>query len=272
MAIHDPFARLMVNLAAVLAFSTVAAAQTNPGAPADAGGYRNTVFDKLNIGPGGPAPRRELTGVWAGPIGGRQGEEPSFTALGKQLASMNKSEAKFRVSGTNDPFVRTCDPLGFPRNMIFETRGIAFAAMADRVVLLSQYQRVWREIWTDGRALPKNIGQAGAPDARYYGHSVGRWEGDNTFIVDTTGIDESTWLNNSGYPHTSDARIQERYTRVNHNNLELTVTVDDPKLYTKPFLLATNNFKWIPDQQFDEQLCIPSQVIEYLRLVGDPAK
>jgi hypothetical protein len=270
---RNPFARFVLHLAAVLAFATVAAAQTGPvpGA-ADPAGYRNTVYDKLNIGPGGPAPRHELTGTWAGPIGGKPGDEPSLTPLGKQLMSLNKPEATFRVSGTNDPYVRTCDPLGFPRNMLFETRGVSIATMADRVIILSQYQKVWREIWTDGRELPKNIGQKGAPDSRYYGHSVGHWEGDNVFVVDTTGVDDGTWLNNSGYPHTSDARFQERYTRVDHNHLELTMTVDDPKLYTKPFVLATNSFKWIPDQQFDEQLCIPSQVIEYLKLVGDPAR
>ena len=270
------FANGIVYLTALLAFSAVAMAQANPparpGAAADPAGYTNTVFDKLKIGPGGPAPRHELTGAWAGPIGGKQGDEPSFTALGKQMFSMNKPEAKFKVAGTNDPYVRTCDPLGFPRNMIFETRSIAFAAMADRIVLLSQYQKVWREIWTDGRELPKNAGQRGGPDSRYYGYSVGHWENDNTLVVDTTGIDPSTWLSNAGYPHSSDVHIQERYTRVDHNDLTLTITVDDPKVYTKPFVLGTNNFKWLPDQQFDEQLCIPSQVLDYLKYVGDQAQ
>jgi hypothetical protein len=249
---------------------TTTPAQTAPAQRSD--GYRNTVFDKLDIGPGGPAPRRELTGAWAGPIAGRAVEEPPVTELGKRLLSSSKPEATFKVSGTNDPYVRTCDPLGFPRNIIFETRGIAFAAMADRVVLLNQYQKVWREIWTDGRALPKNVGRPGGPDTRYYGYSVGHWENDNTFVVDTVGLDDGTWLNNLGYPHTSEARVQERYVRTDHNHLELTVTVEDPKLYTKPFVLGTNSFKWLPNQEFEEQLCIPSKVIEYLQLIGDPAQ
>jgi hypothetical protein len=266
----------IVNLAAVLAISVSAGAQANPTTAISTGagpaGYTNTVYDKLNIGPGGPAPKRELTGVWAGPIGGKPGEAPSFTPLGKQLFGMNKPEAQYKVAGTNDPYVRTCDPLGFPRNIMFETRGIAFSAMADRIILLNQYQRVWREIWTDGRELPKNAGQRGGPDSRYYGYSVGHWENDSTLVVDTVGLDPSTWLNNAGDPHTSDAHIQERYTRKDHNDLDVTITVDDPKLYAKPFLLGTNSFKWIPDQQFDEQLCIPSQVLDYLKYVGDPAQ
>jgi hypothetical protein len=270
------FAIGIVGLSAALAISIPAHTQGNRTAAVNTAtgnaGYTNTVFDKLNIGPGGPAPKRELTGVWAGPIAARAGEAPSLTLFGKQLQSLNKPEAQYKVSGTNDPYVRTCDPLGFPRNLIFETRGIAFSAMADRIIVMSQYQRVWREIWTDGRELPKNAGQRGGPDSRYYGYSVGHWEDDNTLVVDTVGLDPSTWLSNEGFPHTSDARIQERWVRKDHNDLGVTVTVDDPKVYATPFRLGSNNFKWIPDQQFDEQLCVPSQVLDYLKYVGDPAR
>jgi hypothetical protein len=49
------------------------------------------------------------------------------------------------------------------------------------------------------------------------------------------------------------------------------VTVDDPKVYAKPFSLGTAYFKWIPNQQFDENLCVPSETIEYLKALGDPA-
>jgi hypothetical protein len=260
------FTEPILAWAALLVFCPTAMAQGSGT------GYRNTVYDKLEIGPGGPPPERKLTGAWAGPIGGQVGDKPSLTELGQRLFSMNKPEAEYKVSGTNDPFFRTCDPLGFPRNMLFETRAIAFAEMPDRIIVLNQYQRVWREIFTDGSKLPENAGQRGGADSRYYGYSVGRWENDNTLVVDTVGVDPATWMNNAGYPHSVDARFQERFVRLNHNNLELTVTVDDPKLYTKPFVLATNKFKWIPDQRFDEQLCIPSQVLDYIDVVADPAE
>ena len=144
--------------------------------------------------------------------------------------------------------------------------------MPDRMIIMNQYQKVWREIWTDGRELPKNVGAAekGSPDPRYYGYSVGHWEGDSTFVVDTTGLDENTWLNGDGYPHSVDAHVQERFTRVDHNDLQLTVTVTDPKLYTKPFVLGKSAFKWLPKQNLEEQLCIPSDMIQYLSLIGDP--
>jgi len=257
---------LMAGVAVSLVFSPVATAQGGGT------GYTNTVYDKLNLGPGGPAPSHELTGVWAGPIAGQAGEKPSFTDLGKQLFDAHKPEATYKVSGTNDPYFRTCDPMGFPRNMLFETRGVAFATMVDRIVVLSQYQRVWREILMDGSALPKDPGHRGGADSRYYGYSVGHWENDNTLVVQTVGLDPNTWLNNAGYPHSADAQIEERYVRPDHNHLQLTITLTDPKVYTKPFVLATNSFKWIPDQRFDEQLCIPSQVLDYLKFVADPAQ
>jgi len=257
---------LTAGVAASLVFSTVAVAQGSGT------GYTNTVYDKLNLGPGGPAPKQELTGVWAGPIAGQPGEKPSFTELGKQLFEAHKPEATYKVAGTNDPYFRTCDPMGFPRNMLFETRGVAFSTMADRIIVLSQYQRVWREILMDGSALPKDPGHRGGADSRYYGYSVGHWENDNTLVVQTVGLDPNTWLNNAGYPHSVDAQVEERYVRPDHNHLNLTITLTDPKLYTKPFVLATNSFKWIPDQRFDEQLCIPSQVLDYLKFIADPAK
>jgi len=157
--------------------------------------------------------------------------------------------------------------------MLFMTRGIAFAQMPGRVIEMFQFNRAWREIWTDGRELPKNVGgnSADAPDPRWYGYSVGRWEGDFTFVVDSVGSDERSWLDNAGHPHSVDLRVQERYTRVNHNTLEVTITIDDPKAYTKPFVITKTNFTWIPQQDFEEQFCVPSEEAEYQKLVGEPA-
>src|SRR5437016_12011684 len=87
---------------------------------------------------------------------------------------------------------------------------------------------------------------ADAPDPRWYGYSVGRWEDDYTFVVDTVGSDERSWLDIAGHPHSIDLRVQERYRRVDHNNLELAITIDDPKTYTKPFVISNAKFRWIP--------------------------
>jgi len=269
-------------LAAALSISSLAMAQTPQSKQAavdteDAKWVYNGLI-RVN-GTGGPAPKHDLTGTWAGPRSGAgvpdftRGDVPSLTPEGQKLFAERKSLQKFSPAGTNDPTVRTCDPFGFPRAAIDEIRGVSFATMNDRIVVLYQFQQVWREIWTNGQELPKNVGASvkGAPDPRYYGYSAGHWEGDNVLVVDTTGLDDRTWLTGAGYPHSIDAHIQERYTRVDHNDLQVTLTVDDPKIYTKPFSLGTVYFKWVPNQIFDEKICIPSEVIEYLKAVGDPA-
>jgi hypothetical protein len=269
------FSQSALVLLVLVAFATHSAAQINgPGG----------VSLKLNNDPGGPAPTRELDGTWVGPTDRRPfGETPQFTPLGQQRFQLNKPEAAFTVSDTNDPFARSCDPVGFPRNTLLELRGVpigemfpvTFASLPGRVLMLFQFQQTWRQIWIDGRSLPVNVGgrEKGAPDPRYNGYSVGRWQTDNVFVVDTVGLDDGTWLNRAGYPHSVETHIQERYTRSDHNDLQLTMTADDPKLYVKPFVLATINLKWLPDQTLDqgEWLCIPSQLNDYLKTIGDRA-
>jgi hypothetical protein len=89
--------------------------------------------------------------------------------------------------------------------------------------------------------------------------------------VDTVGIDEDTWLDSAGHPHSADLHVTERYTRVDHNTLEVTVAVDDPKTFTKAFVMGRTVYKWIPDQEFEEQLCIPSEAQAYLDTIAHPA-
>ena len=275
MGITTPAKCAAAALAAVLVLSAAAISLHAQGQAPAGGALANTQYNKLqNSGPGGPAPKRDFTGSWAGPIQiDSSVVPPPLTPFGQKLLSENKPEAQYHVADTNDTFARMCDPLGFPRNMVFEIRGIAFAAMADRIIVLNQYQRAWREIWMDGRELPKEVGSTakGAPDPRYYGYSVGHWEGDNTLVVDTTGLDEKTWLTRAGYPHTVATVVHERYVRTDHNDLQLTLTLDDPKIYTQTLKLGTADFKWIPDQQLEEQMCIPSEMLQYLTIVADPA-
>ncbi len=217
-----------------------------------------------------PAPVRDLTGVWeSGSANFDLDPFPEMTALGQRLYGERRPFSGSRavaVAESNDGF-RFCDPLGFPRSVFYELRGVAFAEMPDRMLMLMQYMRIWREIWTDGRELPTGVGsfEPGAPDPRYFGYSVGRWEDDYTFVVNSTGFHEDIWADETGYPISTSAQIEERYRRIDHDTLEITVTVDDPELYTQsPFVAMTETVTWDPDQDFEEQLCIPSQAIEYL--------
>jgi hypothetical protein len=277
---RTPLRSAIVAIAAALALTSLAMAQA-PQSQKETPEHRQWRYNGRDRaeGTGGPAPVHDLSGTWAGPLSGAgvpglpQPEVPSFTPMGQKLFAANRPIGKYSPAGTNDANFRTCDPFGFPRAALDEIRGIQFGTMPNRIVVMYQFQQVWREIWMDGRELPKNVGSAekGAPDPRYYGYSVGRWENDNTLVVETTGLDENTWLTKSGYPHASATRIEERYTRADHNDLKVTLTAEDPTIYTKPFSLGTVYFRWIPGQLVDEKLCIPSDTIEYLKSVGDPA-
>ncbi len=232
----------------------------------------NTLYSKLNKDPstGGPAPRHDVSGAWAGPLEPEHPEVAPLTPQGQKLFSLNKSERQFGTAKSNDP-LKTCDPLGIPRNLSFETRGLNFAQMPDRVVVLHQYQKIWRDVWMDGRELPKNFDTKDGPPSRWYGYSVGHWDGDNTLVIDTSGSNDQSWLDTAGHPHSVDMRVEERYTRVDHNHLQMTVTIDDPKIYTKPFVLSKATYRWIPDQVTEEQICVPSEGIAYTNIISNPA-
>src|SRR5262245_27106427 len=146
-------------------------------------------------GPPGPAPARDLTGVWVGPIDNKSDPVPPMTPAGEALFKERKAygdaSRNADLGASNDPFI-TCDPLGFPRNLLahaVSSRGrFIFGSAPDRLLVAYEQQRVWREIWMDGRALPKAVDVKGAPESRYYGYSIGRWENDRTLVIDTTGV------------------------------------------------------------------------------------
>lgn len=228
--------------------------------------------------PPGPAPKRDLSGAWVGPQDNKPDPVPPMTPAGEAQFKLAKAYATASrtdsLGASNDPFI-TCDPLGFPRDLLAHAvssrGGTLFGSAPNRVLIAYEQQRVWREIWTDGRALPKDVDKRGTPESRYYGYSVGHWENDNTFVVDTTGLDERPWLDENGHPRSPMAHIQERYTRKDQYNLQLTVTVDDPKFYTKPWTWMRANFYWMKAQEFAETLCIPSEAIEYRDTLARPS-
>jgi hypothetical protein len=187
-------------------------------------------------GTAAPAPKRDLTGIWdAGGAGiGARGATPApLTPWGEALGKTHKAGDGIRqspIEQINDPLSTMGDPEGFPRNLLFELRPFQVVPTPNSVLFLYMFEKRWRVVWTDGRQLPKD------PDPRWYGYSIGRWEDDYTFVVNSNGTDERTWLDNAGNPHSDELKVEERYHRVSQNVLELTVTLDDPKAYTKPWI------------------------------------
>jgi len=140
-----------------------------------------------------------------------------------------------------------CLPLGLtqlhlhpqPRKII-QTPGV--------VVILYEAQGGVRQIFTDGRSLPTND-----PQPWWYGYSVGKWEGD-TLVVQTTGFRDDVWLDVNGSPLTGTGKLTERFRRPNFGTLEIIVTVEDPKVYTKPFTFRINQ-RIMPDTDLIEFIC-----------------
>jgi hypothetical protein len=226
-------------------------------------------------GSGGAAPEHDLSGTWLGP------GEPQLTIQIPPLTP--EGQAKFKQNipdpfskASNDPW-KTCDTFGMPRVVNNEVLNIGFATMPGRIIILENYGRIWREVWMDGRKLPKDPGGRESDfSSRWYGYSVGHWEGPNTLVVETNGMMPQSWVDRRGYPHSFSATVTERYTRVDHNTLTMTETVDDPAYYTKSFVIAQVTYKWIVGQDdtkveaipfADEQMCIPSEMIHYIETV-----
>jgi len=231
-------------------------------------------------GPGGPAPKHDMFGAWAARRGGdrRALKGPSpYTPAGEARFKLNKPGTA--SSKTNDPWM-TCDPFGFPRDLTQESNGYTFSQMPDRIVITNMYNRTSRVIWMDGRALPKNVGTPGGPTRRWYGYSVGRWDGDNKLVINTNGFVPDTWLDQPGHPHSTDMLVEEQYTRPSFNIIQLVATVDDPKYYTKPWVVAQNTYRWIPPDfavygttgEYDEEFCVPSEMIRYNETIRNLAQ
>ena len=104
-------------------------------------------------------------------------------------------------------------------------------------------------IYMDGRPHP--TGKDLVPS--YYGHSIGRWEGD-TLVVDTVGFNERVWMNRDGLPHTDRLHLVERLTRVDFNTLKYELTIDDPGAYTAPWTTGFS-MQWTSGSELFEYIC-----------------
>jgi hypothetical protein len=115
------------------------------------------------------------------------------------------------------------------------------------VVLLYERGVIYRQIFMDGRELPKD------PNPTWMGYSVGHWEGD-TLVVESAGFNDRTWLDRVGHPHSEDLRVTERFQRVDFGHMRFQITYDDPKTLTRPLSisLAVN---YAPDTDMLETVC-----------------
>jgi hypothetical protein len=187
-----------------------------------------------------------------GPSYGYFGDVPPMTPEGEKRFRLNKPTKGYTVGSpeaernknihiayrravqaalSNDPEER-CEPLGLIRLVTFSGGNPPMHIVQTNEIIVERFEWFWdnREIWTDGRNLPK-VDDYGP---RFNGYSVGKWQGD-TLVVTTVGLDDRQWVDAFGFPISDQAVLEERYSRPSANRLRLEMTLTDPVNYTRPW-------------------------------------
>ncbi len=149
------------------------------------------------------------------------------------------------TSRSEDPIL-SCIPPGVPRIMLLPFP-MQIVQTPGEVVMLFEYDHHVRHIFLDRREHRQDLGPT------WMGDSIGRWDGD-TLVVDTTGLNDKTWLDQVGHPHSDALHVVERLRRVDHDTLQDDVTIDDPRAYTKSWT-GQQVFKLKPAWHLFEYIC-----------------
>jgi hypothetical protein len=205
-------------------------------------------------------PTVDLSGVWEANMPGLKWATYSFTPdippmtpWGKQRYLAVKPSYGPRSFADSTDYVNPttgkdvgCLPPGVPRIYI-QPFALEMIQSPGRVLEYFEFDHHVRQIFTDGRQHPKD------PELTWMGDSIGWYEGD-TLVIDTVGLNEKTWIDRGGLPHSSQLHVTERIRRPNHDALEITITIDDPKAYTKTWS-GYRNYKLEPTWNIKEFIC-----------------
>ena len=124
---------------------------------------------------------------------------------------------------------------------------VKFVHTPDLLVMLNEYNGVYRQVFTDGRPLPPD------PNPSWQGYSSATWSGD-TLVIDTIGFRDDVWLDWAGSMITGAGRLREQIRRPDFGHLEIEVTVDDPKAYTKPWSVTLRQ-QFAADTELIDEIC-----------------
>jgi hypothetical protein len=159
-------------------------------------------------------------------------------------ADLVKKRAK--ELGINDPHVH-CMPPNYPRAWALpENQKIV--QLSGALVILNEFNASYRQIFFDGRGFPDDMTPA------WSGYSVAHWDGD-ALVVESRGFRDDNWLDIAGNPMTDAARVIERIRRPNFGSLEIEITVNDPKAYTKPWTVTMHQ-KAVVDTEMLDLMCL----------------
>ena len=197
---------------------------------------------------------KDLTGIWAVrvPPGvpwynyALTADEPPMTAWAEAKLKANKPSFGPNPQEFPNDLAYGCFPPGVPRVYAAVQAAMQIVQVPGRVIMF--FGRNVRQIYTDGREHPQNL------KPLWMGHSIGKWEGE-TFVIDTIGISDRTWLDRMGHPHSDALHLVERFRRDSQDRLELDMTIDDPKAYTKAWT-AQRSFRLRPPiSELGEAVC-----------------
>jgi hypothetical protein len=149
-----------------------------------------------------------------------------------------------------------CEPLGLTQLHMHPQPRKIVQTQREIVVLYEANGNV-RQILTDGRTLPNNN-----PTPWWYGYSVGHWDRD-TLVVETTGFRNDVWLDVEGSPLTGSGKMTERWRRTKFGLMQIDITIEDPKAYTKPFTVRVNH-QLMPDSALMEFVCEERDAVHYV--------
>ncbi len=197
--------------------------------------------------PRSPDGRPDLSGIWQSTRGAfnlatglKRGETVPFNAAGKKLFDERQAN-----NSKDDPSAR-CLPTGIPvRNQL--NTPMKIVQVPGVTIILYESRTTFRQIFTDGRPLPKVDWPAWA------GFSIGKWERD-TFVIETAGFNGKAWIDQAGHPSTSALRLTERFTRRDFGHMDMEITIDDPNVYAKPWTIS-GQFVLKADTELLEFIC-----------------
>ena len=225
------------------------------GTPRTADGKPNLSAPTPRTGEGKP----DLAGVWQAtsdpndPAGGIEGNvAPKYminmlrdykvAPMTAWAAEIYKQRNDNKLQG--NPMIR-CLPAGVPRLDAY-THPFKIVQTRDLIVILYESQTLFRQIFLDGRAHPKD------PEPSWLGYSIGKWDGD-ALVVETVGFNDKTWLDGGGHPHSDAMRLTERYRRRDFGHMDIEIMIDDPKAYT-------TQIRYVQPQE----LMVDGELIEYI--------
>jgi hypothetical protein len=242
-----------VMCTALSLLATPAAAQwlnyKTPGIPRTRDGKPNLTAPAPRTADGKP----DLSGMWA--ISGL-GYATNITDMEMLPAAQALYRKRLESYGSDDPAIN-CLPEG-PRSALAGLDPLRIIQSRNMTAVLYETGS-YRLIYTDGRPLPKD------PNPTWMGYSIGRWDGD-TFVVETAGYNDRTWLDFTGRPHSEALRVTERFRRMDFGHMQLEMTFDDPKTYRRPFTIKVP-VNFLPDDDLIENVCLENEK-DRGRLVG----